>query len=378
MRLEAVRVHSITLPLRSPFVTSVENEVDRPVLVVEVEAEGLRGYGEVAINDNPWFFCETRATALVMLRDFLAPMALDADLQDPADVPAVFDRVRGWTFAKAGLEGAILDLLAKQAGTPLYRFIGGERDTVPCGTSIGMEETIEAMVTKVDAAVEAGSSRVKVKITPGRDVEVLERIRSRYPDIPLMADANEAYEQGDMDFLASFDRFGLLMLEQPFPDNRLDLHAELATRLRTPICLDDAIHDLETARLAHSVGALGILNVKAPRMGGWIRGREAAAWCADQGVPAFVGGLVDTGIGKSFNLALATCRGLELPADATPSAHHFMNDLVKPPIEMADGSWTPPEKPGIGVEVDRERLVSDLTIEIRSTAFRGGRWRASL
>jgi len=365
VRLETIRVHSVTLPLRSPFVTSVENEVDRPVLIVEVEADGLRGYGEVAINDNPWFFCETRATALVMLRDFLAAMALAADFEDPDNIPRVFDRVRGWTFAKAGLEGAILDLLAKRAGVPLYRFLGGERHSVPCGTSIGMENTVEAMMERVDAAVAADTSRVKVKIRPGFDVEVLETIRSRYPDIPLMADANEAYGPADMDLLASFDRFGLLMLEQPFPDKRLDLHADLAAMIETPICLDDAIHDLETARLAHRIGALGILNVKAPRMGGWIPSRDAAAWCADNGIPAFVGGLVDTGIGKSFNLALATCRGLELPADATPSAHHFVDDLVDPPITMPDGFWTPPERPGIGVNVDRERLVSDATLEMR-------------
>jgi O-succinylbenzoate synthase len=354
----------VTLPLRSPFVTSVENEVDRPVLIVEIEADGLRGYGEVAINDNPWFFCETRSTALVMMREFLIPMALAADFEAPDDVPGVFDRVRGWTFAKAGLEGAILDLLAKRAGVPLYRFLGGDRNRVPCGTSIGMENTVAAMMERVDAAVAADTSRVKVKITPGFDIEVLETIRSRYPDIPLMADANEAYGSADMDLLASFDRFGLLMLEQPFPDKRLDLHADLAAMIETPICLDDAIHDLETARLAHRIGALGILNVKAPRMGGWIRSRDAAAWCADNGIPAFVGGLVDTGIGKSFNLALATCRGLELPADATPSAHHFTNDLVDPPITMADGFWTPPEKPGIGVEVDRDRLISDITLEV--------------
>jgi len=365
MRLESIRVHSITLPLRAPFVTSVESEVDRPVLIVEVESDRLHGYGEVAISDNPWFFPETRSTALVMMRDFLAPMALGANFERPDDVPTIFDRVRGWTFAKAGLEGAILDLLAKRAAMPLYRFIGGERDRVPCGTSIGMEETVDAMMSRVDAAVEAGSSRVKIKITPGRDVEILETIRDRHPDIPLMADANEAYGRKDVDLLATFDRFGLLMLEQPFPDKRLDLHADLAHRMDTPICLDDAIHDLETARLAHSIGALGILNIKAPRMGGWIRGREAATWCADTDIPAFVGGLVDTGIGKSFNLALATCRGLELPADATPSSHHFTHDLVDPPINMVDGYWTAPDKPGIGVDVDRERLVSDLTVEFR-------------
>ena len=364
MRLDAVHVHAVTLSLRSPFETSVEREVDRPVLIVEAESDGLHGFGEVAISDNPWFYPETRSTALLMLRDFLAPMALAADFDRPDDVPRVFDRVRGWSFAKAGLEGAILDLLAKRAGLPLFRFLGGERDRVPCGTSIGVEGDPDDLLRRVDDAVAARSTRVKIKITPGRDVDVLSAIRERHPAIPLMADANEAYGRGDLEDLAAFDRFDLLMLEQPFPGNRLDLHAELAKTMRTPICLDDGIHDFETARLAHSMGALGILNVKAPRMGGWIRSRDAAAWCADVGVPAFVGGLVDTGIGKSFNLALATCRGLELPADSTPSAHHFEHDLVDPPIEMPGGFWTPPDAPGIGVAVDRERLLSERTITI--------------
>lgn len=365
MRLNAVRVHPVTLQLRSPFVTSVESEVDRPVLIVEVESEGMHGFGEVAISDNPWFFPETRSTALVMLQEFLAPMALQADFGAPDDVPRIFDRVRGWTLTKAGLEGAILDLLAKSAGLPLFRLLGGERNRVPCGTSIGIEEDLDEVMRRVDAALASRSRRIKIKITPGRDVEVLDAIRRRHPDVPLMADANEAYGPEHIEELTAFDRFDLLMLEQPFPDNRLDLHAELAQRATTPICLDDAIHDLETVRLAHRLGALGVLNLKAPRMGGWIRGRDAAAWCADSGVPAFVGGLVDTGIGKSFNLALATCRGLELPADATPSAHHFPNDLVDPPIEFTNGYWTPPEAPGIGVAVDLERLVSGRTIEIR-------------
>lgn len=365
MRLDAVSVHAITLELRSPFVTSVEREVDRPVLIIEVESGGLTGFGEVAISDNPWFYPETRSTALLMLRDFLAPMALAADFDDPNGVPRTFERVRGWTFAKAGLEGAIIDLLAKRAGLPLSRFLGGERDRVPCGTSIGLEGDLKELLRRVDDAVAARTSRVKIKITPGRDVAVLGAIREHHPTIPLMADANEAYGRDDLEALAAFDRFDLLMLEQPFPGNRLDLHAELAAKMRTPICLDDGIRDFETARLAHSIGALGILNVKAPRMGGWIRGRDAAAWCADTGVPAFVGGLVDTGIGKSFNLALATCRGLELPADSTPSAHHFVQDLVDPPIEMVHGFWTAPEAPGIGVAVDRERLLSERTVTIR-------------
>ena len=353
---DEIRLHPVTLPLREPFETALEREVDRPLLVVEARAGELRGYGEVAATNTPYYYAETLDTARLILRDFLVPRVLAEPLRRPEDARRRLAPVRGWPLAKAGLEAALLDLWARRLELPLWRFLGGTRPEVPCGTSIGLRAGAEELLERVARAVSAGSRRVKLKIAPGWDVELLAAVRARFPALALAVDGNEGYGEEHVDHLAGLGRFGLAMVEQPFGATQLDLHARLARRLAAPVALDDSIGDLEEARHARRIGALGVLNVKAPRMGGAIAGRGAAAWAQGAGVPAFCGGLLDSGIGKSHALALATCAGFSLPADATPSAHHFEHDLVDPPVTMENGRWRPDPRPGIGVAVDRGRL----------------------
>lgn len=356
MRVERFVVHTVHLPLREPFETSVEREVDRTFLVVEAHADGLVGYGEVAVSATAFYYPESVPTAREALRAHLAPRLLGVELADAADAAARLAPVRGWNLSKAGLEGALLDLSARAAGEPLWRHLGGQRPRVACGTSIGKQPDLDALLARVDAAVADGARRVKVKVGPGEALGPLAAVRARHPSLCLAADANEAFTPATEGELRALERLDLQMLEQPFGARRFGDSARLARRLRTPLCLDDGVEGADDLELARELGALGALNVKAPRMGGWLAARDAAAWCAERAIPAFCGGLLDSGIGKSFHLALATCRGLCWPADATPSRHRFERDLVDPPIEMADGVWTAPEGPGIGVEVDRERF----------------------
>lgn len=364
LQVECVRVHAVTLPLREPFETSIEREIDRPLLVVEACADGISGFGEVSVSNNPYYYPDTSPTARLVLRDFLAPLVLAEPLCHPEEIARALTRVRGWNLAKAGVEAAVLDLWAKRDGVPLWQFLGGEERPVECGTSIGMRPTVAETVARVTEAVAARTRRVKLKIGPAHDVDLLLAVRAEHPELVLAADANEGYGgPADLD-TSALDEVGLQFLEQPFGADALLRTAEIARRMRTPICLDDGIDSTERLDLAMELGAVGALNVKAPRMGSWWGSARLGAWLLERGVPAFCGGLLDTGIGKTFALSTATCPGFVWAADATPSAHHFERDLVDPPVTMSDGLWRPSEAPGIGVEIDLEKVRSDATLEI--------------
>ncbi len=363
--IERFVLRAVDLPLRAPFTTARDVERSHAAVVVEAHAEGLRGYGEAPVGRTPSYVAETVDTALLCMRQHLAPPLLAQPIADATEVAARFAGVRGWPAAKAALEAAVLDLLARRAGAPLAQFLGGVRREVPCGTALGLEEKTRTLLRRVEAAVQSGAKRVKLKIAPGRDADVLEAVRERFPGVVLSVDGNEGYGAEHVEQVSQLHRFKLVMVEQPFADTRLDLHAQLAARMRAPVCLDDSIRHLDEAVLAYRLGALGVLNVKAPRMGGLLAGRAAAAWAASVGIPSFVGGMLETGIGKLHNLALATCEGFTLPSDATPSDHHFERDLVHPRVTMEDGLWRAPTAPGIGAEVDVERLGSFPSVEVR-------------
>jgi O-succinylbenzoate synthase len=352
MRIERVVLRLLSLPLRRPFQTSFGRTLRKEFLLVAVHADGLAGLGECVADVRPDYLPETNHTALHVLRDFLVPAALASDLFRPEDIAAVFAGVRGHEMAKAALEMAVFELFARRAGLPLWRLLGGRGGTVEAGVSIGLQEDERALVARVEEESAAGYRRVKIKIEPGRDAALVRAIRARFPDLPLMVDANAAYTLAQADALAALDEYGLTMIEQPLGYDDLVDHAALQRRLRTRVCLDESIRSAADARKAVEIGACRVVNVKAGRVGGFAQGRATAEVCRARGVPVWCGGMLESGIGRLANVHLQTLPGFTLPGDTSASARYFDEDLVDPPVTVSpEGLIAVPAGPGIGHEV---------------------------
>jgi O-succinylbenzoate synthase len=349
LRLERVEVRSLALPLRFPFETSFGRTTEKQFLLVSVSADGVTGHAECVADVDPFYLPETNATVLHVLRDFLVPMAFALDVAHPSDVAPAFARVRGHEMAKAALEMAVFELWARREQAPLYRVLGGRGGRIAAGVSIGLQRDEAALVERVAVEVAAGYRRVKVKIKPGRDVALLAAVRARFPDVPLLADANSAYTLADAEHLQSLDAFSLTMVEQPLAWDDVVDHATLARRLATPICLDESIRSAEDARRAIGIGACRVVNVKVGRVGGFASARAVHDTCLARGIPVWCGGMLESGIGRLANVHLQTLPGFTLPGDTAASARYFDEDLVDPPVEVArDGTIAVPESPGIG------------------------------
>jgi O-succinylbenzoate synthase len=349
LRLERVEVRSLALPLRFPFETSFGRTTEKRFLLVSVSADGVTGHGECVADEDPFYLPETNATVLHVLRGFLVPMAFALDLAHPADLVPALARVRGHEMAKAALEMAVWELWARREGVPLHRLLGGRGGRIAAGVSIGLQRDDAALVDRVATEVAAGYRRVKVKIKPGRDVALVAAVRERFPDVPLMADANSAYPLADAGHLAALDRFGLTMIEQPLSWDDVVDHASLARRLVTPICLDESIRSKDDARRALEIGACRVVNVKVGRVGGFASARAVHDVCLARGVPVWCGGMLESGIGRLANVHLQTLPGFTLPGDTAASGRYFDEDLVDPPVEVArDGTIAVPDGPGIG------------------------------
>ncbi|GAB6148668.1 o-succinylbenzoate synthase [Stetteria hydrogenophila] len=366
--LRRVRVYEVWVRLREGFETSFGRTLERPALLVRVEERGgEEGWAEVVAGEGPWYSCETHETALHVIRDYLAHM-LPAEVE-ARRVSEAFSRVRGHEMAKAGLEMAVWDLEARLAGKPLWRYIGGVRGRIESGVSVGIQRSVEELVRVVGRYLEQGYRRVKVKIKPGWDVEPLEALRREYPDTPLQADANAAYTLRDALHLKRLDRFNLLMLEQPLHWRDLVDHAELARILETPICLDESIKDAEDARRAYRLNAAWVINVKPGRVGGIMESlRIHDLWHGVFGRPLWIGGMLETGVGRGHLVALATLPGVKYPNDVSASDRYYEEDIVEPPWTLnRDGTITAPEKPGIGVEVlvDKVEAMARRVIEFK-------------
>lgn len=349
LRLERVEVRSLSLPLRFPFETSFGRTTDKQFLLVSVSADGVTGHAECVADADPFYLPETNATALHVLRDFLVPMAFALDVGHPQDVLPAFARVRGHEMAKAALEMAVWELWARRQNEPLYRVLGGRGGRIAAGVSIGLQKDEASLVERVAAEAAAGYRRVKIKIKPGRDTALVEAVRARFPDLPLMVDANSAYTLADASHLQGLDRFSLTMIEQPLAWDDIVDHASLARRLKTPLCLDESIRSAEDARRAADLGACRIVNVKVGRVGGFAAARAVHDTCRARGLPVWCGGMLESGIGRLANVHLQTLPGFTLPGDTAASARYFEEDLVEPPVEVApDGTIAVPEGPGIG------------------------------
>jgi O-succinylbenzoate synthase len=349
MRLERVEVRRIRLPLRFPFETSVGRTEAKEFLLLSTSAGGVTGHAECVADVDPFYLPETNATALHVLRDFLVPMAFALDIAHPRDVLPAFARVRGHEMAKAALEMAVWDLWARREGLPLYRLLGGRAGEVAAGVSVGLQQDTDALLEKVATEVAAGYRRVKIKIKPGRDVALVEAVRSRFPRLPLMADANSAYTLADGEHLHALDAFSLMMIEQPLGWDDVVDHASLQRRLGTPICLDESIRSADDARRALELGACRVVNIKVGRVAGFAGAMAVHDTCRARGVPVWCGGMLESGIGRLANVHLQTLPGFTLPGDTSASARYFEEDLVEPPVVVSrEGTIAVPEGPGIG------------------------------
>lgn len=359
MQIDAIELHHIAMPLAHPFETSFGREEVRQCILVAVHSAGPTGWGECPVDAGPWYSYETVETAWHVLRDFLAPALLGHPVEAPAGVLAQFSRVRGHPMARAALENAVWDLLARDQGIPLHRMLGGQRTRVPVGVSVGIEPTLEDLLDQVAGYLEQGYGRVKLKIKPGWDIEVVRAVRRRWPDLPLQVDANSAYTLADAATLRQMDDLGLLLIEQPLDHDDIIEHAVLQSQLRTPICLDESITSPAHARWALDIGACRVINIKVARVGGLSNAVAIHDLCADRGVPVWCGGMLETNVGRAINVALATLPNFRLPGDISASARYYRSDVAAPDFVLnEDSTLSPPSGTGIGVAILPEQLAS--------------------
>lgn len=357
MRLERIEVRLLRLPLRFPFETSFGVSTHKEFLLVSVHAGGVAGHAECVADVDPYYLPETNVTAFHILKEFLVPAALAADFEHPRELLAHFSRVRGHPMAKAALEMAAYELLARRRGEPLYRVLGGRGGEIESGVSIGLQHDVAALLDKVSEEVAAGYRRVKIKIKPGKDKKLVAAIRERHPGLRLMVDANSAYRLEDAPLFRELDAYELMMIEQPLAWNDIVEHASLQKQLTTPVCLDESIHSLEDARHAVAIGACRIINVKVGRVGGHTAAAAIAEHCRQNGVPVWCGGMLESGIGRLHNVHLQTLPGFTLPGDTSASSRYFVEDLIEPPVTVSPrGTVAVPEGPGIGHEILWDRV----------------------
>ena len=369
MRIDSIVLREIRMPLVEPFVTSFGETTDRRVLLAEINAEGLVGWGECVAGEHPYFSSESIDTAWVVLLQELAPMLASSPVEHGGDCPKIFKRVRGNPMAKAALENAIWDLEAQIEKAPLFELLGGTKKRIACGVSIGMQPTMEKQLRKVEREVNAGYQRIKLKCQPGWDVEMLEAVRKRWPKIMLSVDANSAYRMRDFDHLVDFDRFNLLMIEQPLWADDFYYHSMLQKRLETAICLDESIRNRRDALAAIDMESCRIINIKNGRVGGFSEAIAVHNAAMERGIPVWCGGMLETGIGRAHNIALSSLPGFTLPGDVSASKRYWAEDIIEPEVEVSSkGEITVPTSAGRGFEV-KTGLVEKLTVrreEIRA------------
>lgn len=357
MRIKEVVLREIRMRLITPFETSAEITDERRIILVEVNADGATGWGECVAGEKPFYSPETTDTAWGILRDFVWPMIKGKEFAAAADVWGMLEQVRGHNMAKGALEAATWDAEAKQKGLPLAKLIGGTREEIASGVSIGIKESLDELAKAVRKELAAGYQRIKIKIKPGRELPQVKRLRDEFKGLKLMVDANSAYTMEDAPLLKQLEGFYLMMIEQPLGWDDLYSHVELQKMLSTPICLDECIHTEEQARAAIALGACKIINIKLGRVGGFSVARRIHDMCQKNGLPVWCGGMLESGIGRAHNIALSSLPNFTLPGDVTASARYWTEDVIEPEVTVsAKGTIRVPTKPGIGFEAKRERI----------------------
>ena len=363
MIISSIELREIRLPLIHFFETSFGRTTERRIILVRVvDQDGGEGWAECTAGEGPFYSEEWTETAWSTLREFLAPMVVGQQVADAAGAGALMKKVRGHRMAKAAIETACWDLASKRVGMPLWKYLGGVHEEIACGVSIGIQNSPEALLEKIGTELAAGYQRIKIKIKPGWDLKVVRQVRERFPDILLMGDANSAYTLNDVELFRALDDFNLMMIEQPLAHDDVFDHAELQKQIKTPVCLDESIHSAEDARHAIAMGACRIINVKLGRVGGHMEAKRVEAICRERAVPVWCGGMLESGIGRAHNIAMATLAGFALPGDVSASARYWEEDIIEPPVTVtARGTIMAPEKPGIGFEVNLQR-IDQLTV----------------
>lgn len=355
--MEKVELLLLKLPYVHFFETSLGREEERTFILVRVYAQGICGWGEAVADRSPLYSYETTTTAWHILKDFLVPLLEAESISEPEEFSEKARIFRGHPMAKAGLELALWDLKAKKAGLPLSKLYGGKKREVQSGVSIGIQDSIRELKGRISFFLEQGYKRVKLKIKPSWDIEVLKDVRQDFPDIPLQVDANGAYSPQDFGRLKDLDRFKLLMLEQPFPPYDLWDHSRFQKEIKTPLCLDESILSASSARQALEMGSCRVINIKVGRVGGFVEARKIHDLCQKKGIPVWCGGMLESGIGRAHNIHLATLPNFSLPNDLSASSRYYREDLIEPPLELtARGTIEVPQAPGIGVFPQGERI----------------------
>jgi O-succinylbenzoate synthase len=361
MRISRLELFLCRLPLVHFFETSFGRSYDRTFVLIRVEGESagqkVEGWGEAVAEANPYYSSETTETVWHIIEGFIAPLVIGASFSHPREVFPALKRIRGHNMAKAGVEMAIWDLYARAEGQPLSKILGGTRDRIASGVSIGIQDSLDQLMAKIDKELAAGYQRIKIKIKPGWDIDAVDRVRATFGNIGLQVDANAAYSLDDAALLARLDPYNLLLIEQPLDYDDVMDHAVLQRQITTPICLDESIHTVRIARDAIEAKACRIINIKPGRVGGHQASIELHDLCAAHGIPVWHGGMLESGIGRAHNIHLASLPNFTLPGDIAASKRYFQPDLIDPPIDVAsDGTIAVPTGPGIGVNIVKERI----------------------
>ncbi len=366
--IKSIELTEINLPLVHFFETSFGRTYERRIILVRVEdVDGGEGWGEITCGEGPGYSDEWTDSAWITAEKILAPMVIGKEVESASQIFDLMKKARGHRMAKAGIETACWDIEAKKLGVPLWRHLGGVNREIECGVSIGIQDSVEQLIEKIRTEVDAGYQRIKIKIAPHWDYEVIKRVREVFPDIQLMGDANSAYTLADIDKLRSLDEFDLMMLEQPLPHDDIIDHAELQRQIKTPICLDEPIKSPDDARKAIALKSGKIINLKNGRVGGHAQSKLIEEVCRTGGIPVWCGGMLESGIGRAHNIAISTLAGYTMPGDVSASKRYWHEDIIEPEVLVSEqGTIIVSEKPGIGFEVRRDRIE---TLSIRKTTI---------
>ncbi|KAF0818220.1 N-acylamino acid racemase [Bacillus sp. ZZV12-4809] len=366
MKVTEVVLRHMKMRMKAPFTTSFGTFQDKEFLLLEAKDEnGVSGWGESVAFHSPWYNEETLKTNWHMLEDFIIPSLLNKEIQHPDEVSESLSYIRKNNMAKSAFEGAVWDLYSKQKGIPLAKALGGKVNEIEVGISIGIQDSVEDLLNLIGEYAEEGYKRIKVKIKPGWDVDVMREVRKHFPDIALMADANSAYTLDDIELLKQLDEFDLMMIEQPLASDDIIDHAVLQKELKTPVCLDESIHSCEDARKALDLGSCKIINIKIGRVGGLTESKKIHDLCQERGIPVWCGGMLESGIGRAHNIALTTLSNFIMPGDTAASSRYWEKDLIEPEVNVEDGMIKVPEKSGLGYEPNYETIREFTVFEKR-------------
>ena len=357
IHIDAIHLREINMTLAHPFETSFGLTTSRRILLIEIEAEGLTAWGECVAGEHPYFSDEMIDTAWIITEKELAPALLDAEIEGGGSCPNIFKQVRGHRMAKAALENAVWDLEAQMEGVPLSQLLGGTRKIIPCGVSIGIQSSPEKLMDKIATELASCYQRIKLKCKPGWDVNIFEQVRNRWPDITLSCDANSAYRMKDVDHIVGWDKFDLLMIEQPMWYDDFYFHSMLQKRLYTSICLDECIRNRRDALAAIDMESCRIINIKVGRVGGFSEAIAVHNAAAERGIPVWCGGMLETGVGRAHNIALSSLPNFSLPGDVSASKRFWSEDIIDPEVTVSPkGEIVVPTTAGSGFKIRKDRI----------------------